>query len=63
MFHIAMAPLTFTSALRIGSQNFIQRRFALEPYLAAIDHFQITDLVIVPPQVVAVLNAPKLLAR
>ena len=60
MFHAAIAPLVHTSALRAGEQCFIQRRFALEPYLAAIEKYQITDLLIVPPQVIAVLNAPEL---
>ncbi|KAI9659308.1 MAG: hypothetical protein M1821_001566 [Bathelium mastoideum] len=58
MFHAAIAPVAHTSALRAGETAFVQRRFALGPYLDAIERHAITDLVIVPPQVIAVLNAP-----
>ena len=63
MFHAAIAPLTHTSVLRAGEQCYVQRRFALEPYLAAIEKFQVTDLVVVPPQVIAILNATELTKR
>ncbi|KAI9706808.1 MAG: hypothetical protein M1820_004779 [Bogoriella megaspora] len=63
MFHAAVGPHIHFSPLRDGVQCFIQRRFALEPYIAAIEKFQITDLIIVPPQVILILNAPHLTAK
>ncbi|KAF2233529.1 acetyl-CoA synthetase-like protein [Viridothelium virens] len=59
-FHAAVAPLVHTGVLRSGEMCYIQRRFALEEFLAAIDKYQITDLILVPPMINAVLNAPAL---
>ncbi|KAF2101590.1 amp dependent CoA ligase [Rhizodiscina lignyota] len=58
MFHAAVGPAVHTSALRAGQQNYIMRRFDLEGFLSAVEKYQITDLVCVPPIVIAVIMSP-----
>ncbi|RMD41068.1 hypothetical protein DV735_g4015, partial [Chaetothyriales sp. CBS 134920] len=58
MFHLAMLPISFTTAWKFGYPCYIMRRFDLETYVASIDRWQITDLLIVPPIAVAVIMSP-----
>ena len=55
-FHVAMAPYVNVSALRSGLPAFIMRRFEPQAYLDAVQKYQITKLIVVPPVVVALLN-------
>ncbi|ORY08703.1 hypothetical protein BCR34DRAFT_603351 [Clohesyomyces aquaticus] len=55
MFHAATAPSTHTSALRAGHVQYIMRRFDPTKYLSYAEKFRITDLVLVPPMVTAIV--------
>ncbi|KAH7366615.1 acyl-CoA synthetase [Pyrenochaeta sp. MPI-SDFR-AT-0127] len=58
MFHVATVPAVHASPFRSGHPIWIMRRFELEPYLAAIEKHQITNLGMVPPLVIAIINSP-----
>ncbi|RDW64149.1 hypothetical protein BP5796_10651 [Coleophoma crateriformis] len=58
MFHAACVPSAHTSALKAGHQTFVMQRFDLEPFLANIEKYAITDVTIVPPIVIAVIMSP-----
>lgn len=58
MFHAAVGPSTHTSALKDGQHTYVMRKFAVETFLAAIQKFQITDLIMVPPMTIAVIMSP-----
>ena len=47
MFHVSQVPRVHTSALKGGYINYIMRRFELEPWLANIEKYQISELNIV----------------
>lgn len=57
-FHAAMAPFVHTSTLRAGIQHFIMRRFTPQAYTANITRHGITDIMLVPPMVVALIAYP-----
>ena len=59
MFHAAIAPYTHTTTLRSGRESYIMRRFALPDFLNYSEQFRITNMVLVPPMVVAILNVAK----
>ena len=58
MFHAATAPLYHTTTLKNGHLGVVMRRFELEPFLANIEKYKITDAVLVPPLVVAIIMSP-----
>jgi acyl-CoA synthetase (AMP-forming)/AMP-acid ligase II len=58
MFHVAMVPAVHSSPFRSGHSIWIMRRFEIEPYLAAIERLKITNLGMVPPLVIAIINSP-----
>lgn len=58
MFHAAAVPMAHFSTLKSGSTSYIMRRFGLEAFLDALEKYQITDLVCVPPIVIAVVMSP-----
>ncbi|KAF2206882.1 hypothetical protein CERZMDRAFT_115519 [Cercospora zeae-maydis SCOH1-5] len=58
MFHAATAPSAFCTPLRNGDQVFIVARFDLKTWFWAHEHFQITDMGVVPPIAVQVINSP-----
>jgi acyl-CoA synthetase (AMP-forming)/AMP-acid ligase II len=58
MFHVATVPGVHASPFRSGHQIWIMRRFELEPFLAGIEKHQITNLAVVPPLVIAIINSP-----
>ncbi|EXJ84908.1 hypothetical protein A1O3_05583 [Capronia epimyces CBS 606.96] len=58
MFHAATVPVCHTTPLRSGDETYVLRRFELEPVLASIQRYRITDLAVVPPVVVAMLKFP-----
>ena len=57
-FHAAAAPVTHISTLKSGSPAYVMRRFDLEGFLTTVEKYNITDLAIVPPIVIAVLMSP-----
>ena len=57
-FHVAVAPRTLFSPLRSGNDVYTMRRFALEPFLQYVEKYQITDLLMVPPMVIAIIMSP-----
>jgi 4-coumarate--CoA ligase len=56
MFHAAVAPYTHVSTLRAAYPAFIMRRFELEMYLASVEKYGVTNLMMVPPMLLAVVN-------
>lgn len=58
MFHAAIVPIGHTSPLKEGSQAYVMRRFDVEIFLASIQTFKITELIVVPPIVLAILSSP-----
>ncbi|KAF2502907.1 amp dependent CoA ligase [Lophium mytilinum] len=54
-FHAATAPVTHTTPFRKGDESYIMRRFDLEAFMAGIEKYQITDLIMVPPVCVAII--------
>jgi acyl-CoA synthetase (AMP-forming)/AMP-acid ligase II len=58
MFHVATVPAVHSSPFRTGNKCWIMRRFELEPFLAAIERLQITDVGVVPPLVIAIIMSP-----
>lgn len=58
MFHAATVPVAHTTPLRGGHQTYVMRRFELEPYLASVQKYQITDMALVPPLAIAIIMSP-----
>ncbi|KAJ4357563.1 uncharacterized protein N0V89_002139 [Didymosphaeria variabile] len=58
MFHVSTAPMVHTSPLRAGHVQYIMRRWDISSVLSHIPGFSITDLVIVPPMVTALVAHP-----
>ncbi|KAB8224232.1 hypothetical protein BDV33DRAFT_199628 [Aspergillus novoparasiticus] len=56
-FHAAIAPLMHIGALRSGYVMYIMRRFELNSYLEFVDRYNITDLIVVPPILTAILKS------
>lgn len=51
MFHASTVPMAHFSTFKAGHSNWVMRRFGLDPYLANIDKYKITHLIVVPPVV------------
>uniref|UniRef100_A0A093XTW5 Putative acyl-coenzyme A synthetase n=1 Tax=Talaromyces marneffei PM1 TaxID=1077442 RepID=A0A093XTW5_TALMA len=60
LFHIGCGPVSNTSALRAGVPTYIMRRFEVTKYFHYVQKYQITDLMVVPPIVVALIKSPLL---
>ncbi|KAJ5502786.1 AMP-dependent synthetase/ligase [Penicillium fimorum] len=58
IFHAAVAPVTHISTLKAGVVIYLMRRFDLETYLSTVEKYNITDLTMVPPIVIAILMSP-----
>ncbi|KAI5357211.1 putative AMP-dependent synthetase/ligase, AMP-binding enzyme domain, ANL domain-containing protein [Septoria linicola] len=58
MFHAATAPSAFCTPLRNGDQAFVAPRYDLEKWFWAHEKYKITDLGVVPPIAVQVINSP-----
>ncbi|KAF2014491.1 acetyl-CoA synthetase-like protein [Aaosphaeria arxii CBS 175.79] len=58
MFHVATVPAIHASPFRSGHPVWIMRRFELEPYLEGIERLKITNLGMVPPLIIAIINSP-----
>lgn len=55
MFHAAAFPIAHTTTLKSGCPSYVMRRFELEKFLINIEKYQITDLLMVPPLVIATI--------
>ncbi len=58
VFHAAAAPSTHVGALASGHVIYMMRRFELESFLTAVETFKATELMLVPPIVIAILMSP-----
>lgn len=58
VFHASAAPVTHISTLKAGNVAYMMRRFDLEGYLSTVERFDVTDLAMVPPIVIAILMSP-----
>ncbi|KAK6384286.1 hypothetical protein LTR65_009660 [Meristemomyces frigidus] len=58
MFHAATAPSAHCTPLRSGERAYVMPRFEPEKWFWAMDHYQITDVTLVPPVVVMAINSP-----
>ena len=58
MFHAATAPVAHTSPLRAGEPAYVLPRFEPETWWQALEKYEITDLLVVPPLVVLAVNSP-----
>ncbi|KAJ5355535.1 uncharacterized protein N7496_012747 [Penicillium cataractarum] len=58
VFHASAAPVTHISTLKAGAPAYVMRRFDLEEYLNTVEKYDITDLAMVPPIVIAILMSP-----
>ncbi|KAK0118804.1 hypothetical protein ONS95_007684 [Cadophora gregata] len=55
MFHAACVPVAHTTPLRAGQPSVIMRRFELEPLLSNIEKFEINEIGLVPPIIIAII--------
>ncbi|KAF2763696.1 acetyl-CoA synthetase-like protein [Teratosphaeria nubilosa] len=58
MFHAATAPSAFCTPLRAGEPAYVMKRFEPEKWFWATDKYQITDIGLVPPIAIMVMNSP-----
>lgn len=58
MFHVGALPVALCTSLKAGHVGVVMRRFDLANFLSNIERFQITDLAMVPPMVIATVMAP-----
>ncbi|OAG10565.1 acetyl-CoA synthetase-like protein [Paraphaeosphaeria sporulosa] len=56
MFHVSTAPMCHTSPLRAGHAQVIMRRWDVDAVLSHVPAFGITDLVLVPPMITALVS-------
>ncbi|KAE8353424.1 hypothetical protein BDV28DRAFT_164950 [Aspergillus coremiiformis] len=59
MFHAAAAPCTHFSPLKGRHVIYVMRRFDLAAFLENVEKFHITDLLVVPPMVLAIVMSPQ----
>ncbi|KAE8153382.1 AMP-binding enzyme [Aspergillus avenaceus] len=59
MFHAAAAPSTHFTPLKGGHIVIVMRRFELLEFLAAVEKHQITDLILVPAIIIAIIMNPQ----
>ncbi len=52
-----MTPFALVAPLRAGQVTYVLKRFEIEALLRSIHRYQITDIVFVPPVVVAILKS------
>ncbi|GIJ86355.1 hypothetical protein Asppvi_005243 [Aspergillus pseudoviridinutans] len=58
VFHVAAATWTHFGALKAGHTIYMMRRFDLETFLVSNEKYQVTDMAIVPPMAIAILQSP-----
>lgn len=58
MFHLGVLPVALCTTLKAGHVGVVMRRFDLAKFLSNIEKFQINELALVPPIVIATVMAP-----
>ncbi|KAJ5542743.1 hypothetical protein N7535_005167 [Penicillium sp. DV-2018c] len=58
LFHASAAPVSHISTLKAGQMAYMLRRFDLQTYLTTVEKYNVTDLAMVPPIVIAILMSP-----
>lgn len=58
MFHVGVLPWALCTTFKAGHVGVVMRRFDLPKFLSNIERFQITDIAMVPPMVIATIMAP-----
>ena len=58
MFHVGVLPVAICTSLKAGHVGVTMRRFELAKFLSNIEKFQITELALVPPMIVATIMSP-----
>ncbi|KAH8699235.1 hypothetical protein BGW36DRAFT_293241 [Talaromyces proteolyticus] len=58
IFHAAAAPSTHVGALSGGEVIYMMRRFELQLFLQTFEKYQVTEMALVPPLVIAILMSP-----
>ncbi|KIX09214.1 uncharacterized protein Z518_00293 [Rhinocladiella mackenziei CBS 650.93] len=57
-FHAAMVPIGHVTPLRAGHISYVMRRFQVEDFLRYTEKYEVTELFVVPPIVVSILQSP-----
>lgn len=57
LFHAAATPVACTTPLRMGEQSYIMKQFDLEKWFWAMEKYQITDMALVPPIAILIINS------
>ena len=58
IFHVGVLPVAVCTSPKAGHVGVVMRRFELAKFLSNIEKFQINELAIVPPMVVATVMSP-----
>ena len=58
MFHMALAPTSHTTTIKSGQLGIVMRRFEMTQFLTNIEKYQINELAVAPPLVIAVIMSP-----
>ncbi|KAI1625500.1 amp dependent CoA ligase [Exophiala viscosa] len=58
MFHAAVGPRVHTSLLKSGEAGYVMRRFELEPFLANVEKYKVTELYLVSALAVMICYSP-----
>ncbi|PKY00040.1 putative AMP-binding enzyme [Aspergillus campestris IBT 28561] len=58
LFHAAAAPNTHFGSLKGGHVTYLMRRFDLPLFLETVEKYNVTELAVVPPVVLAILASP-----
>lgn len=58
MFHVGVLPFALCTSFKAGQVGVVMRRFDLAAFLSNIEKFQISELTMVPPMVIATIMAP-----
>jgi 4-coumarate--CoA ligase len=53
-----MVPVAHTSSLRAGHTTYVLRRFDLESFLRLLEQYEIPEISVVPPIVIATIMSP-----
>ena len=58
IFHVGVLPTAVFTTLKAGQVGVVMRRFQLQKFLSSIENFQITELAMVPPMIIATIMDP-----
>ena len=57
MFHTFAAPLSHLAPLREGHTTYIMPRFSMSQFINAVERFDITEVLLVPPMIVSFVTS------